>query len=1086
LQNTTLDGDGKLVSIGILSHGPGSIENNIIKNMGFNPSGPDYAGRAVAFYDSNLTIKNNLVQNFGRIGIYTYGPGDALIENNVIEGKGIGDHLDYGVEVEGGSSAVIKGNTISAARGVASADGSISAGILATTYFASGTTLKIINNSIQDNAYGIALGYNNDTTSVTQFDGNTFFNNNYDLDNYTLINVDARNNTWSVIDQNDLNQIEAKINHYCSGSNYIHGICSGSDDYSSGFGVVRYKNIATPTNLGWNVSSKSITPNETPLDFSCSISSSYTNENSVAQNWSAISGVGIKYQRQVTYPSSAIGYFNAGNLAYTPFSSFGSGPGIEGLWKTKVRSYVDANNNNVLDSGEETSDWSNECNITYDKTAPAKPTLVSPAHNALVSGNPTQNWTSVSGVHHYLYQSADNNGFSPLIYSTSLSGTSRTVSGNQTIGFWWRVRAVDAAGNEGPWSDAWFLNVDNTAPAKPTLVSPVDDAQVKGATLTNDWGDVLGAVKYIYESYNNSTATSLRFSAEYSPSQKTATNVADTQFWWRVKAIDAVGNQSSWSDLWHLTVDNTAPVLAGKTSFSGWYAADQLSEFTFTDAVDSSLSGLPVSCTINNEGLAQTCSVTPNVCDEAGNCYTSELTSNGVNIDKTDPTSLITAPSNDGSNSVVYINTWDGVISGTAADSLSGLASVELSIQRTSDGKFFDGSNWTGETEATRVPATGTSSWSYDLGEVPEDSYQIISHAIDNAGNVEDSYELTIVFDKTIPEVKLSINPTLPDGRNGWYETQPTITLMMTDDKKTDHIAYQWQNQTGAWTTYTGPIQPSSEGNHAFYYKAIDQAGNSSAVGVKNVAWDKTQLTDAPLKVDATPDRSGGPNAKVTWEAATDNVGIDHYKVTFDLLNGDADFSEDVASHIRELSTARLQEQGTWKVTVTAYDGAGHEKSASDDIVVDRTTSNSIIPEAAVQGGGQVGPALNQEADVLGVDTEDQAVSETPVAENGQVQGASTSCNDLVNSLWWILLLLQFAALFMVEYKLSNKQKWLKIGMYVLLAVLPFVLTSYLVNATCFANGFTSWMLRYYFVPVLAMAMLAKVASYLLIEDESN
>jgi hypothetical protein len=45
--------------------------------------------------------------------------------------------------------------------------------------------------------------------------------------------------------------------------------------------------------------------------------------------------------------------------------------------------------------------------------------------------------------------------------------------------------------------------------------------------------------------------------------QKSATNVADgTTFWWRVKAVDAVGVQGPWSELWKVTIDNVAPVIS--------------------------------------------------------------------------------------------------------------------------------------------------------------------------------------------------------------------------------------------------------------------------------------------------------------------------------------------------------------------------------------------------------------------------------------------------------------------------------------------------------------------------------------------
>lgn len=98
--------------------------------------------------------------------------------------------------------------------------------------------------------------------------------------------------------------------------------------------------------------------------------------------------------------------------------------------------------------------------------------------------------------------------------------------------------------------------------AAPSLVSPANGAVVNGASVTNKWTAVPGAAKYDYESYNNATLTSKRFGTTYTTNEKTATKVADTTFWWRVRAVDANGVAGSWSDAYKLTVDNKAPVVA--------------------------------------------------------------------------------------------------------------------------------------------------------------------------------------------------------------------------------------------------------------------------------------------------------------------------------------------------------------------------------------------------------------------------------------------------------------------------------------------------------------------------------------------
>jgi hypothetical protein len=102
----------------------------------------------------------------------------------------------------------------------------------------------------------------------------------------------------------------------------------------------------------------------------------------------------------------------------------------------------------------------------------------------------------------------------------------------------------------------------------PYLISPLNHAVVKGDVLVNEWSAVDGAVKYIYNSYHDEGATDLRWQliVNAPATSKQANNVADATFWWRVKAVDIDNNESEWSELWKVTVDNsisdtTAPVV---------------------------------------------------------------------------------------------------------------------------------------------------------------------------------------------------------------------------------------------------------------------------------------------------------------------------------------------------------------------------------------------------------------------------------------------------------------------------------------------------------------------------------------------
>lgn len=1125
LQSVTLDGIGKNIHTAIRNTGNTTLTDNIIRNFSY----PGYLGFAVnsnfqATGDMSLIVNNNTFSGYGRVGVHVdrgAGVSNANIYDNIFIGKGAGDHLDYAIEIESGASASITNNNISNNKGVASTDGSTSAGIMATTYFASGTNVQIANNSIHDNSYGVAMGYGiGDTTTVTQLNANSFSNNTFDLDNSTNQSIDARNNIWSVADQNNLDQIEERVNHFCSDSSYVHGVCNGTYDYGVGYGIIRYKDITTPTNSGWNIRSKSTTPNEVPLDLDCS-GVRYTNENSIAHNWTSVSGSGIKYQREVTYPSGSLAFFNAGSSLYTPFSTFGSSTGIEGQWKARVRAYVDQNNNNTIDSGEESSTWSNYCIVVLDKTvptatisyditaltnsdvvatlipseavtvtnnggavsytftangsitfnfidnagntgtatatvsnidksAPSAPSLSSPTNNQyLTTHNFAFTWGSVTDINNpitYEWESSYGTGinaegsFTSRLAYHNLSTTSVNSPGTPDNIYYWHVRAIDGVGNKSNWSTTWKVTVDTTKPGIPTISKPTAEQYFKTSPILNEWSAIsdLSGIKqytleYYYDDGHTFSGAPYRYvttnSRYHSPGISEQGGVT-----LRVRAEDNAGNIGDWSTPIHYTYDATVPTIAinnpstgaehnktitasspdgvltmsettgticnntlifspysvmtyssesdngkkvcyksqdaagniayslssaitgidwtiptlvSKSEFAGWYKTAQLSTFEYSDA-NGIVTGIPVTCTIITEGSAQTCTVSPNVCDTAGNCNTLELISNTANIDFTKPESVITFPTNTGTDSTVYVSAWSGSIQGTASDNLSGINSVQISIQNAS-GQYFDGASFIdheGELLLDTVYTEG--SWHYDELTSPiEGSYVIKSHAIDGATNIENTYSLTIIFDKTIPEVSISLNPIVGDASNGWYKTQPEVTLTATDTYL-HGVEYQWDSQVGTWTAYSVPFKLGSEGSHVLYYRAHDKAKNYSEIGIKNIKWNKTELKNGPLNINISPNPTSESTSKVKWEAATsDTIGIDKYEVQWHLKNGDKTYTVSVGNNIREYIIDQLVE-GIWEVKVTAFDASGNTKSSSTDLTVDR--SGPIAPTLSIFG----------------------------------------------------------------------------------------------------------------------------------------
>jgi hypothetical protein len=227
LSNVTLDGSGKLVETAFLSHGTGVFENNIVTNMYYNK----YTGRGVALYGGNVTIRNNSFSNIQRIGMYAAlaGTTSAVFDSNTYVGKGPGDWLDYGIELEAGAHAEVMNNTISDAVGVAASDGSTSAGLYLTTYFAPGTTMNAHNNILINNTAGLAVGYLPTDTSTVVALHNAFIDNEFGIAT-TGPAVTATSNWWgSALGPVHVSNSGGAGDAVSDNVSFTPWLCSGSD-----------------------------------------------------------------------------------------------------------------------------------------------------------------------------------------------------------------------------------------------------------------------------------------------------------------------------------------------------------------------------------------------------------------------------------------------------------------------------------------------------------------------------------------------------------------------------------------------------------------------------------------------------------------------------------------------------------------------------------------------------------------------------------------------------------------------------------------------------------------------------------------
>jgi len=591
-----------------------------------------------------------------------------------------------------------------------------------------------------------------------------------------------------------------------------------------------------------------------------------------------------------------------------------------------------------------------------------------------------------------------------------------------------RVIATDIVGNKKNVSESPVTidNTAPSDPT-PVSTSHLISTWSKNNTVDVTWSganDNLSGVDGFYTEWNTSTDTmagSVTKEYEETDSSETSSVLADgDSHYFHIATVDNAGNWTNTEHLGPFWIDTTVPdvtwvePLDGATALSGdvtldvdcdgtpgdcsyinfwWWGPGQTivdaksigqhhlikidgTDFTWTlDSINPALWLSGIGSQLDGQYTLRAAGK-----DLVGNYHHEQIT---VNFDNTLPESEITYPAPEAGSSVVYSNDWNGMVEGTSSDDNSGVAKVWLSIQRDNGtGNYWNGSAWiTSAIEVTfEAVADGNTNseydWTYNFlqdlidnsvdnkGDIPEDSYLVTSHAEDNAGNVENTSQLTIIVDRTIPEVNLTVDPEPADGDNGWFITQPTVTLTATDPSNSglDVIQYQWDGDTGSWeTSTTSPVtfQVPSEGHHRLYYRAVDLAGNKTTIdetsetGIKTLNWDATELDDTDFNVFVSPNPTSDAEATVTWDDASDNVGIDHYQVAWDWLDGDADHSKDVGSDVNETTIDDLQ-AGEYKITVTAYDHSGHSRSDDTSLTVDRTAPAAPVLTLTGTGDGTV------------------------------------------------------------------------------------------------------------------------------------
>ena len=268
--------------------------------------------------------------------------------------------------------------------------------------------------------------------------------------------------------------------------------------------------------------------------------------------WNAVTGA-AKYEvyRARSKDGDYIKYSTVTGTSYTNTSYIENG----NTYYYKVR---------ALDANGTAGAWSSVVSVTYKQTLSAP--AVTGGNDA--QGRPTLTWKAVSGAAKYEVYRARSKDGTYTKYSTT-TGTAYTNSSYLTSGatYYYKVRALDANGNAGPYSAV----VSVTCRLKLTAPSVTGGNDAQGRP-TLKWNAVSGAAKYEVYRARSMNGDYVKYSTVTGTSYTNTSYLANgTTYYYKVRALGSDGSYGPYSTPVSVTYKAPfgAPLVTGSKDSQG-------------------------------------------------------------------------------------------------------------------------------------------------------------------------------------------------------------------------------------------------------------------------------------------------------------------------------------------------------------------------------------------------------------------------------------------------------------------------------------------------------------------------------------
>jgi chitodextrinase len=617
----------------------------------------------------------------------------------------------------------------------------------------------------------------------------------------------------------------------------------------------------------------------------------------------------------------------------------------------------------ALDAAGNKSTFSAPLNVkTLDATLPSTPTNVNVNPSTITATGFTVTWTASTDNDQVTAYEVLNGG--TLV--NTINGTSYTFVGQpDNTNFAITIRAVDASGNKSLLSDLLTVKtLDGTAPTVPTnLSATAGTLTASGVTVT--WTastDAVGVTSY--EVNLNGTVVTNVGSTTYTFTglqQLTAYNIT-------VKAVDAAGNKSvNSSPLSVNTPDGTPPSKPAGVTFANLTTTGFV--LTWSASTDNvAVTGYEVYrgtnklATVNNttytvSGLAPgTVSAITVVAIDAAN---NKSTASDVLSVTTLGTPDAEAPSVPQSLSSSNTTQTGFTLSWIASSDNVAVTSYEI----LRDGTLV------GTSVTNQLVVTGMN---------PGTANKMTVVAVDGSGNKSNASQMLVVFTLGGSGTADTQAPTVPTSVTSSSLTSSSLTL--TWIAATDNTAvtsYEvFRNGVSIGTVTATTLNVTSLApltSYSFTVVAADAAGNksnpSAPLAVTTTGSGTVTDTVAPgAPTGLQVSNLSAIGAKVTWIAATDNVGVVKYEVYRD------------GTQIAEVTVTEVNLNGflspgtTYAITIRAVDAAGNKSNPSSALSL---TTPTITPV-----GDTFAPSVPAGLSVANVTANSFTISWLPSSDN--------------------------------------------------------------------------------------------------------